>query len=47
MLDGHIKLLSKYNELKDAGMMMLRSIAEREGRVVRDVMVERGVGEDD
>ena len=47
VLDGHIKLLGQYNELKDAGMMMLGLIAEREGRVVREVMEERGVGEDD
>lgn len=47
VLDGHIKLLGQYNELKDAGMMMMGLIAEREARVVRDVMEERGVGEED
>lgn len=47
MLDRHIKLLGQYNELKDAGMMMIGLIAEREGRVVKEVMEERGVTEDD
>ena len=47
MLDGQIKALGQYNELKDAGMMMMGLIAEREGRVVKEVMGERGVGEDD
>ena len=47
VLDRHIKLLGQYNELKDAGMMMMGLIAEREGRVMRDVMEERGIGEDD
>ena len=40
-------MLGQYNELKDAGMMMMGLIAEREGRVVREVMEERGVTDED
>ena len=47
VLDQHIKLLSQYNALKDAGMTMIGAIAEREGKRVVDVMSERGVDVDD
>ena len=46
-LDDHIKLLSKYNAVKDVGMTMLGILAEQQGRPVREVMEEKGVGDDD
>jgi Swi5 len=43
ILDNHIKLLKRYNELRDVGMMMVGVIAEREGRVVGDVLGRMGM----
>lgn len=46
-LDAHVKMLSKYNAVKDVGMTMLGILAEQKGVTVRAIMEERGVSEDD
>lgn len=46
-LDAHVKMLSKYNAVKDVGMTMLGILAEQKGVTIRAIMEERGVSEDD
>ncbi|KPI42490.1 uncharacterized protein AB675_9816 [Cyphellophora attinorum] len=46
-LQSHVNRLGKYNAVKDIAMGMLGMIAEREGKTVRAVMLEREVGLED
>lgn len=47
ILQAHVKQLGKYNAIKDIAMSILGIIAEKEGRTLMEVMVDRGVAEDD
>ena len=46
-LDKHIQQLGQYNQLKDIAMGMLGMIAEKEGKMLREVMEARDVKDDD
>ena len=46
-LDRHIKQLGRYNQLKDIARGMLGMIAEKEGKMLREVMDARDVEDDD
>lgn len=43
VVEAHIKLLTRYNATKDVAMGLLGMIAEGEGRVLGDVLRERGL----
>jgi hypothetical protein len=45
MLDTHIALLKRYNDVKDTGMRVVGILAEREGRRVGDVLERFGGGD--
>lgn len=42
----HVRLLTKYNEMKDAAIGLLKVIAESEAKTVRQIMGERNVEDD-
>lgn len=41
--EQHIKLLTRYNDTKDAAMELLGIIAEHERKTIRNLMEERGI----
>ena len=47
ILADHVKDLSRYNAVKDAGLMLLGILAERKAVTVRDIMRERDLADDD
>jgi len=47
ILARHIRLLHQYNAIKDIGLGLMGLIADKEGKRLKDVMEERGVGEKD
>lgn len=47
ILDDHVKMLSKYNAVKDVGMTMLGILAEQRGVTMRAIMEDRGIDKDD
>ena len=47
ILDDHVKMLSKYNAVKDVGMTMLGILAEQKGVTMKAIMEERGIDKDD
>ena len=47
IINKHISLLKRYNEIKDIATGMMGLIAEKEGRRLAEVMEERGVSEKD
>ena len=47
IINKHISLLKRYNEIKDIALGMLSLIAEKEGKRLAEVMEERGVSEKD
>lgn len=47
ILANHVKTLSKYNAVKDIAMDMLGILAEQQGKTMKEIMMERGISEDD
>lgn len=47
MVNGHVKMLTRYNELKDVAMVLFELLAQYEGVRVGDVLRDRGVEVDD
>lgn len=46
-VNGHIKMLTRYNQLKDVAMVLFELLAEYQGKRVGEVLRERGVEADD
>ncbi|KEF61077.1 uncharacterized protein A1O9_02642, partial [Exophiala aquamarina CBS 119918] len=47
IFEGHIALLKRYNSTKDIAMGMLSLIADRQGKRLAEILLERGVGRGD
>ncbi len=44
VVKAHVEMLTRYNETRDIAMGLLGMIADNQGRRLRDIMEERGIG---